>query len=187
MKKTVQLFVAVAAFTLLLASCSMEKRVYMSGYHIEKHNGVKSVATSAPAPLKQQVPATTVQENNEIAMPIPAADNAQQKAGNNIIASTEKTPVNTKRSETNKAVEKAIVKQLLKKAELNKLEKKSKKPFSSDDDTVLLYILCFFIPPVAVGLATDWDLKPVIINCLWCVLCGIPGIIHALIIVSRNR
>lgn len=66
-------------------------------------------------------------------------------------------------------------------------QKKSKreKP-GSDIPAIVLYILCFIIPPIAVGLATDWDLKPVIINLLLCFLFVIPGIIHALIVVSRN-
>ena len=55
-----------------------------------------------------------------------------------------------------------------------------------DVSTGLLYVLCFFIPWLAVGLATDWDIKKVLINILWTMLCGIPGIIHAFIVVSKN-
>ncbi|MBK6526190.1 MAG: YqaE/Pmp3 family membrane protein [Crocinitomicaceae bacterium] len=46
-------------------------------------------------------------------------------------------------------------------------------------------VLCFFIPWLAVGLATDWDLKPLIFNLLWSLTC-IGGIIHALVVVSRE-
>lgn len=49
-----------------------------------------------------------------------------------------------------------------------------------------LYVLAFFIPWLAVGLATDWDIQTVVINILWTMLCGIPGVIHAFIIVSRE-
>jgi uncharacterized membrane protein YqaE (UPF0057 family) len=55
-----------------------------------------------------------------------------------------------------------------------------------DVPTGLLYVLCFFIPWLAVGLATDWDIKKVLINILLTMLCGIPGIIHAFIVVSKN-
>lgn len=48
----------------------------------------------------------------------------------------------------------------------------------------VLYVLAIILPPVAVGLATDWQ-KPVIFNILWLLLGGLPGIIHALIVVSR--
>jgi uncharacterized membrane protein YqaE (UPF0057 family) len=50
---------------------------------------------------------------------------------------------------------------------------------------IVLFILCFIFPPIAVGLATDWDTEIVIYNVLWTLLCGFPGIIHALIIVGR--
>ena len=62
--------------------------------------------------------------------------------------------------------------------------KASDSNLGGDVPTGLLYVLCFFIPWLAVGLATDWDIKKVIINILWTMLCGIPGIIHAFIVVS---
>ncbi len=57
---------------------------------------------------------------------------------------------------------------------------------TADVPVGLLYVLCFFIPWLAVGLVTDWDLTPVISNLLWTLLCGIPGIIHAIVVVSRE-
>ena len=57
---------------------------------------------------------------------------------------------------------------------------------TADADMILLYVLCIFIPPLAVGLATDWESTPVISNILWCLLCGLPGIIHAFIVVNRE-
>ena len=64
--------------------------------------------------------------------------------------------------------------------------KASDSNLGGDVSTGLLYVLCFFIPFLAVGLATDWDVKTVLINLLWTCLCGIPGIIHAFIVVSKN-
>ena len=61
-----------------------------------------------------------------------------------------------------------------------------KKALKNDMPKGLLYLLCFLMPWLAVGFATDWDIKTVIINILWTFLCGIPGIIHAIIIVGRN-
>ncbi len=48
----------------------------------------------------------------------------------------------------------------------------------------VLIVLCFFLPFVAVGLKTDWGM-PVIYNLLWCLLGGVPGIIHALYVVLK--
>ena len=64
-------------------------------------------------------------------------------------------------------------------------EGSSKEPVD-DDMLILLVILCFFLPFVAVGIKTDWDVKKVVINVLLCLLCGIPGIIHALIVVLND-
>jgi uncharacterized membrane protein YqaE (UPF0057 family) len=70
----------------------------------------------------------------------------------------------------------------------NRIKSKTSKLANSgsSDSIVLLYILCFFIPFLAVGLATDWDVKKVVVNILLTMLCGIPGIIHAIIVVSKN-
>jgi len=57
----------------------------------------------------------------------------------------------------------------------------------ADSPLILLYILAILIPFVAVGIATNWDLLPVIFNILWTMLCGIPGIIHAFIVIKRTR
>lgn len=64
--------------------------------------------------------------------------------------------------------------------------KASDSNLGGDVPTGLLYVLCFFIPLLAVGLATDWDIKKVLINILWTMLCVVPGIIHAFIVVSKN-
>ena len=68
----------------------------------------------------------------------------------------------------------------------SKIEKIIKKKSNDDTSIILLYILAWFIPFLAVGIVTDWDTKTVIINLLWTLLCGLPGVIHAMIIVSRN-
>jgi len=49
-----------------------------------------------------------------------------------------------------------------------------KKALKDDVPTILLYVLCFFIPFLAVGLATDWDVKDVVINLLLCFLFVLP-------------
>ncbi len=55
-------------------------------------------------------------------------------------------------------------------------------------DHALLIILAIFLPPLAVGLASDWqDSTALIINILLTVFTCIGGIIHALIYVSNNR
>lgn len=57
----------------------------------------------------------------------------------------------------------------------------------SDDlanNKVVLIILAIFIPPLAAYLKTK-DTNTTIINVVLCLLCGIPGIIHALYLVLK--
>jgi uncharacterized membrane protein YqaE (UPF0057 family) len=51
---------------------------------------------------------------------------------------------------------------------------------------VLLLILCFLIPFLAVGLATDWDVTKVLICLILSLLFWIPGIIYALLVVLNR-
>ncbi len=47
-----------------------------------------------------------------------------------------------------------------------------------------LYILAIFIPPLAVGLYTDWGMET-LYNLVWTFVGGVPGIIHAFIVFGR--
>ena len=47
-----------------------------------------------------------------------------------------------------------------------------------------LYILAILLPPIAVGIHTGWK-KPTLFNLLWTFLFGVPGIIHAFIVLGR--
>lgn len=47
-----------------------------------------------------------------------------------------------------------------------------------------LYVLAILIPPIAVGIHTGWK-KPTLFNFLWTFLFGVPGIIHAFIVLGR--
>lgn len=122
---------------------------------------------------------TTVNETAEVAeeaiRTTPVNTTAQQ---NLTVEGTEvMIPVQELKKRPVSFLKKAIVKR--------KLEKLSAEN-GMNDDAILYYVLAFFIPFLAVGLVTDWDVKQVIINILLCCLCGIPGIIHAFIVVSRN-
>ncbi|HAA10809.1 MAG TPA: YqaE/Pmp3 family membrane protein [Cytophagales bacterium] len=51
-------------------------------------------------------------------------------------------------------------------------------------DKTVLYILAIFIPPLAVGLHTDWSMSTVW-NVVWCLFGYLPGIVHAFIVLGR--
>jgi len=47
-----------------------------------------------------------------------------------------------------------------------------------------LYILAVLLPPVAVGIHTEWDI-PTLWNVCWCCVGVLPGIIHAFVVLGR--
>ncbi len=64
--------------------------------------------------------------------------------------------------------------------------KESTKSSPVDDDLVLLIVLCFLLPPLAVYLKYNDAGKPFIVNLILTLLCGLPGVIHALVHVLRK-
>ena len=196
MKSIKQLSFIGLATLLVLSSCTMEKRVYMSGYHIEwkksTHNLDRQELVSNDGKLAEQNQIGTVEqsenENKKIDNAASVNDNSlTASVDNSVIIPSRKTvsfskKENTVTAKTNLTSEiKTVVKLDSKK------NKKANKKSGGDVPKVLLYVLCFLMPWLAVGLATDWDIKKVIYNLLWTLLCGIPGIIHAIIIVSKSK
>ncbi len=87
----------------------------------------------------------------------------------------------------NVEVLKAEVKQLSisERVKLVKLSiKDAKMAEASGKASAGLYVLALFLPPVAVGIHTDWDM-PTLYNLLWTLLGGLPGVIHAFIVLGR--
>jgi len=64
--------------------------------------------------------------------------------------------------------------------------KESKNSSPADEDIVLLVILCFLLPPLAVYLKYNDAGKPFVVNIILTLLCGLPGVIHALVHVLRK-
>lgn len=54
----------------------------------------------------------------------------------------------------------------------------------SDKPSAGMYILAVLLPPVAVGIHTQWGM-PTLYNVLWSCLGYLPGIIHAFIVLGR--
>jgi uncharacterized membrane protein YqaE (UPF0057 family) len=189
MRKIIYICLAIT----LIASCTVQKRVHNSGYHVQWKGGYSTADKNefeSNIEGKEENLITSDVKNNKVEEILLA----NSSTGNNIeevnnVATFEKKEVENKIikvDHTTASTAKTFSKKanVISKAKtLKKATKKSKK----DDDTILLYILCFLIPPIAVGLATNWDEKTLIINIILTLLCGIPGIIHALIVVSDNR
>lgn len=54
-----------------------------------------------------------------------------------------------------------------------------------EDDKILIYVLAFLIPPLAVFLCYEMEDNKFLINLILTILCFLPGVIHALVVCSR--
>lgn len=170
-----------------ISSCTMEKRHYQSGYYIDWKNNAKNIAVERKKTDNvEKINAKTidpsslsVSTNEDIILTSSKTSEVasiKTESNSNLVKASEK--VKTKLTFKDKiAAVKAV----------NKVKKAAKRGDSDDLPTALLYIIAFFIPPLAVGLITDWDLEDTLINFALSILCWLPGFIHAIIIIGKRR
>ncbi len=209
MKTINQLTLLGLFFVLVLSSCSVQKCVHSRGFKINWFEGRNQAEGNEQASTTKAKKTKTLKNENlekndivltednlNISKQAEMPDNFEEvvfEENNSVFPqafysneSTSKSAAPAYSSTKNqshavaKPMGKAAVKTVLKKA------KKNAKNATHDVPVGLLYVLCFFIPWLAVGLVTDWDATPVISNLLWTLLCGVPGIIHAIVVVSRE-
>lgn len=207
--KKLLLVVLVVGFA--ISSCSIEKRLHQKGFNVEWNNNLGSfkkdkkekqdvVSSEAAEEIAVVSPKTTKAPsvNNSIAISI---DDVALNESNEAPVFIEDNTTNEVNSQESSVVNNTKIKKVKKaipapKASSSKEVASAKKTMAStklvkkalkdEVPTILLFVLCFFIPFLAVGLATDWDVKAVVINLLLCFLFILPGIIHAIIVVGRN-
>ncbi|MCX6191437.1 MAG: YqaE/Pmp3 family membrane protein [Flavobacteriia bacterium] len=206
-----KLLLAVLVVGFAISSCSIERRLHQKGFNVEwnknlsslkkdkkeKQDYVSSEAVEEIAVVSTKTIKTLsvnsssaisvdgVSLNESIEAPVFVEDNTT----NEVNSQESSVVINTKIEKVKKAISAPKASSSEKVASANKTmasTKIVKKALKNGPSTGLLYVLCFFIPFLAVGLATDWDTNTVLINLLWTLLCGIPGIIHAIIVVGRN-
>jgi uncharacterized membrane protein YqaE (UPF0057 family) len=160
-----------------------ETQAKLDDKRVEKSNSKSDLAISVEAQKVNEIVNPSVEQN----------DNNDLAISSNELIITERNATLSERTnvETLKATKQVenvnVGKSTISKIEKKAAVKKVKKSAGGDVPVGLLYVLCLLMPWLAVGLATDWDIKKVIINILWSFLCGIPGIIHAFIVVSKNN
>lgn len=197
---------------LLLGACTLEKRVYRNGYNIQWHTSLKVKNHQPEQVANEEISATSPQveksmnegkNSAKVSLSTDAQISTLPVQGYNINAPSQEIVLNqgsTEKQQLAAVVQQHFVKESSSKAAYHAVKvdhKKAQRLMQALNKTsenskdyipmIVLFILCFIFPPLAVGLATDWDTEIVIYNILWTLLCGFPGIIHALIIVGRYR
>jgi uncharacterized membrane protein YqaE (UPF0057 family) len=183
-------FALVAVLTLFLASCSHERYGHIQRGTVKAKDVAKVENTTQatedavvePAPAAE-VPVVTEAPSNATAVTSFNAEKTVQKA----IASQVKAKV------SQKIIAKILARTTAPAAHISSPDRVLKAlsnnhgTSSKEVDKILLIILAIVIPPLAVGLASDWeDMNALLINIVLTLLCGLPGMIHALIYVSKN-
>jgi uncharacterized membrane protein YqaE (UPF0057 family) len=196
MKKILPGIVAIAT---ILSSCSIEKRVHTDGYHIEWYsNNNKS---------KIQHPAQETSAANVVS-PVNQENVMECEVGSNDSETIDSTPASIQLDSPETAeiaAEKNRVNRKAMRQAVNELHKELKQQSQStspmqlfsgntnkahaelgnanEPDKVLLVILAFFLPPLAVYLYEGSWTKRCTTNLILTLLCGLPGLIHALIVI----
>ena len=190
MKKIILPALAVIAFAVTFNSCTMEKRHYLKGYYIDGDNHKEISSNSSVSPAKEIPVSGIVTGEKSFRQPVkaeatPVASSAQPVSGKSMIAPKPKKtlaavtrlePVKELSSKPGSQNDKMISQGLFR-------EKKNSHSGGGDVNTVLLVILAILLPPLAVYLYEGSWTKRCTINVILTLLCGLPGMIHALIVV----
>ncbi len=179
------LFVTLVA----ISSCTMEKRRYQSGYYIDwGKSGANQSTASNTGVIEKVEPKSTkqIEEPVKDVLSVQEAKADYSASNDNSFILSKSTSVNESDKKSEVTATKKVSKYKAYKA-LKKAVKEHKGGGDSDVPEIVLILLCIFLPPIAVGLMTDWEFEPLAINILLCLLCWLPGIIHAFILYDRGR
>ncbi|MDF1549566.1 MAG: YqaE/Pmp3 family membrane protein [Bacteroidales bacterium] len=108
-----------------------------------------------------------------------AVEKAKDKTNNQSLS--ERADKNSQNVLASKKVKKLTFREKIKLIKkIKKEQKKARKMgVKSDDKMILLYVLAVLLPPVAVGIFTDWDAKPTLIDLLLTLIFWLPGVVYA--------
>lgn len=177
------------AITLFVSSCSSFRKFECR--EDLKGNALAKKTTEAPnafneSPQQAQADAATVAEQAptnaarvDMNSPAPKLSQNIQQHTKNVVRSNVNSngKVQYAQPQTQK---KSVAKKLFKKNIFKSLRK-------DDTSIILLYILAVLIPPIAVGIVTDWEFTPLLISILLCILGYLPGIVYAIYMVYKKK
>lgn len=176
------------------------KRKYNKGFHINLNKKYKSTKGAEFSKVEEELAVSNEIEINETTptLPVNAFVSIQSNENFDAIINEESTATTENIEITSYATNvldkkeifrtyKSLSKADKKVVKAAKHQMKVKKDYNRntgrDTDVVLLVVLCFFIPPLAVYLKEGSWTKRCTINLILTILCGLPGLIHALIVV----
>lgn len=181
------------------SSNSLQKRKYTKGFYISKRSHLKAKEDNAKieatvesehvndeqiAVLKKK----TVGETSAVNQSVAPQKRTTEVQSENVETSVNETKTVSEQSSSLSSNENASIKTKNTtsrevKSVLKKHHKKSSSSAFADDLLIICVILCFLIPPLAVGVWTNIDWMKVLISFLLTCLFVLPGIIYSLLVV----
>ena len=202
MKKFALLLTVAFVLTLLLDACSVQKRYHRKGFTVNwnntsvKMNKHRKVVNSESIQEEIVVSDSKKREKLTKKYQAPSTNDLVNKNASHPSIMDVRLNSSEDKIRENKISNKASSTRELSKKDVRSTKKEAKKIIKvikkqkkqgSNTDTVLLVILCFFLPPLAVYLYEGYWTERCTINLILSLLCGFPGLIHALVVVLGNR
>ena len=192
MRKTL-LTLAIGLALIVLASCSMEKRHYLPGYHVDwNQNTVKNTVTKKEAVSVISQSAAIAAQSAFVEEKVSAVQPQQQAQQPNAVAKIPAVSKIAKAVQSVKANPASVPS--LKGTDANKSTisrgQQSAKPGNHGPDNWVYILLIFLVPfgtTISMYLYEGKWTKRCTTNLLLTLLCGIPGIIHACIVIFGNK
>ena len=203
MKKIALLLSATFVMILFLDSCSVQKRYHRKGFTVNWNNAFVNMKKNRKVVHTESIQEDAIVTNNIekqkltrnyktlVSMDIASTSVAVPTLTHTAPSIAAQTSVKSQAvtfEHTAKEISKEDAKSTKKDAkEIIKAIKKEQKKQGSNTDLVLLVILALLIPPLAVYLYEGYWTERCTINLILTLLCGLPGVIHALIVILGNR
>jgi uncharacterized membrane protein YqaE (UPF0057 family) len=198
-----KILLSVVAIATILSSCSIEKRVHTDGYHIEwysNNNNKGKIQQQAPEASTEKVASAVTQENLNVCDVASNNTEVSETAPAAIeLDSPQTAEIAAENNRVNRKAMRQAVKELRKELKQQQQSSSPMQLFSGntnvaqaelgnadEPDKVLLVILAFFLPPLAVYLYEGSWTKRCTTNLILTLLCGLPGLIHALIVILEK-
>ncbi len=171
----------VAGAMLLLASCQIERRHHLGGFYVHKNGKVNTTAVG-----KHEQGVNVVNENAAAVTPVVNETQVTQPVSAPQVTLAPKGVTNRPVVATPAIEEKAVAAEVQTSVKATTVFEKAAQREAAkggDVDPVVLIILAIFLPPLAVYLYEGSWTKRCTVNVILTLLCGLPGMIHALIVV----
>ncbi len=198
-KKIIKISFSACIASFLISSCSVQSRVYNKGFQVSLKKNHLDASNEEIVSVKNDTYKVTdqlvLQSESFVATEISKTE--EKEIVNNNVSSLINSEALFESNKTIKIKEvknhdSFIVSKSVIKNNLNQFRSKEsviqkKVPNKGmSDEMILLTILCFLIPFLAVGLATDWDITKVLICLILSLFFWIPGVIYALLVVLNK-